>query len=448
MMMNRSDGRQREETDHHWRKELLSGNSKRLGQLLEMSAAPVPIEILINLIRVRQAQAESNRRRGYWNLEEKTAVWNAAEELIIEPDRIVRQMSVNQLHGGGARTIVENVDEILLERVLAGHLFDQGDPHRLVSMIQQQSGTDYLQIYRVAANIAILQGLEGFQAGLSELSLALKTQAESLQEQVTLIYIQLQPVKFAQLGNEFSDVAEALTRIGLQLGEPAQILRRCWDGNHETLKLLCELCDTSLLAEEFSGSLPLQPDAYLSLAAVLRTNAVVLNQFSQGMRHRISVSGELAMPSVRPGPAFNQNGELVALDTLSLTVFDVVGADAAISAAANGLHNSFAAYFPFVSSLLLQSLQRLTAAVRIMEGQLVGPLEANVENSEKWVANSPLQAEKLIPFIGFERAAQVAKIAVLTEKPIKTVVVKMKMMTEKQAEELFAEKIRFTDETE
>ena len=53
------------------------------------------------------------------------------------------------------------------------------------------------------------------------------------------------------------------------------------------------------------------------------------------------------------------------------------------------------------------------------------------------VEKTPLLAEKLIPLIGYERAVQVARIAALTEKPVHTVVVRMKLLSEDQAASLF-----------
>ena len=51
--------------------------------------------------------------------------------------------------------------------------------------------------------------------------------------------------------------------------------------------------------------------------------------------------------------------------------------------------------------------------------------------------NTPLQAERLIPILGYDRAVQVARIAALTEKPVWTVVAKMKLLSVEQAKALF-----------
>ena len=54
------------------------------------------------------------------------------------------------------------------------------------------------------------------------------------------------------------------------------------------------------------------------------------------------------------------------------------------------------------------------------------------------VEKTPLQAERLIPLLGYDRAVQVARIAALTEKPVWTVAVKMKIMSVDEANNLFA----------
>lgn len=447
--MNRFFGGDSGSNGTDWYKELLSGDSRRLADLLTIPAPPIPADILIGLIRIRQAQSASNKRHGYWNQEEMGALWNAAEELVANPGEIAEKMAVNQLLGGGARTVVDNVDEMLLERVLNRYLLDRGDPHRMVSLFQQQTGLESLFLYQGAANLALLQGLEGLQEKLLELGEELECLSQRMQGQPALTKVQFLPLKIVQLGEEFSAAAEATRRVGRLLSEQIQILRPCWQGNQELLEMLRELSGVELLAADGTDPHVVQVDVYVGLAAFLRLTATLMLQHSQRVRERIAISGELDQPQLRMGPAFSPKaGELLVLDCVNLVAFDVIGSDAAINAAVNCTPTGIAAYFPLVTAKLVESLQRLTAATKILATEGIASLQANPENCRKWIAQSSLQAEKLVPLLGFERAAQVAKIAVLTEKPIKTVVVKMKMMTEEQVGELFAENFQFTNETE
>ena len=124
-------------------------------------------------------------------------------------------------------------------------------------------------------------------------------------------------------------------------------------------------------------------------------------------------------------------------DTVSQVMFSIIGGEAAITAASSGGVGSAAAYQAYFSHQLLYCFQLLTYSLKLLSEQFVGSLTNNADNSEKMVESTPLQAEKLISVLGYDRAVQVARIAALTEKPVRTVAVKMKLMTEAEVDEVF-----------
>jgi len=73
----------------------------------------------------------------------------------------------------------------------------------------------------------------------------------------------------------------------------------------------------------------------------------------------------------------------------------------------------------------------------VLEKACLTDLSGNAEAGRQMLEETPLQAEKLIPLLGYDRAVQVARIAALTEKPVSTVVVRMKLLNKAQADALF-----------
>ena len=86
---------------------------------------------------------------------------------------------------------------------------------------------------------------------------------------------------------------------------------------------------------------------------------------------------------------------------------------------------------------ILQSGQWLTASLQLLSQQLKSGLTGIAEPGRLRAAASPLQAERLIPILGYERAVQVARIAALTEKPVRLVVEKMKLLSVEQLDGIF-----------
>ena len=106
-------------------------------------------------------------------------------------------------------------------------------------------------------------------------------------------------------------------------------------------------------------------------------------------------------------------------------------------AAATSGSNAVVHSFPLISTCLLNSVQQLSVAVKLLTDNCLVGLRGNSEAGLAAVVNTPLQAEKLISLIGYERAVQVARIAALTEKPVHTVVLRMKLLNEEQVAKLF-----------
>ena len=179
-------------------------------------------------------------------------------------------------------------------------------------------------------------------------------------------------------------------------------------------------------------------DLYEGLSGLLKTAASLLLNFCNELRKNGCLSKELELPKRCTSSVFNPAGQdVVSLDTISQIAFHIIGSDATLTAAVNGGMNGVVRCFPLISTCLIDSLQQLTVAVQVLSDSCLTGLRGNAEVGLAAVERTPLLAEKLIPLIGYERAVQVARIAALTEKPVHTVVVRMKLLSEDQAASLF-----------
>ena len=157
---------------------------------------------------------------------------------------------------------------------------------------------------------------------------------------------------------------------------------------------------------------------------------------------------ELDLPKRLPSPVFNPaNRETLVPDTISQIAVTIIGNEASISAAINLDENGTLLSFPLIAKGLIDSLQYCTVAVQLLTTQYLMELQGLAETGLALQENSLLQAEKLIPVIGYERAVQVARIAALTEKPVRTGVVRMKLLDEEQTSNVFS-RIASTDHSE
>ena len=131
-----------------------------------------------------------------------------------------------------------------------------------------------------------------------------------------------------------------------------------------------------------------------------------------------------------------QAGAAAATDAANTAA--TAATDAATTAAIQCGLDSAGAYAPLFSTEIFRSSEWLTASLQLLSQQLRSGLTGIVEPGRVRAAASPLQAERLIPLLGYERAVQVARIAALTEKPVRLVVEKMKLLSAEQLDDFFA----------
>jgi fumarate hydratase class II len=91
---------------------------------------------------------------------------------------------------------------------------------------------------------------------------------------------------------------------------------------------------------------------------------------------------------------------------------------------------------PVMAYNLLQAIELLASACRIFTRRCVAPMEADVERCETNVERSLAMCTALTPVIGYDRAAQVAKVAYETDRTVREVAREMSGLDPQKLEEL------------
>ncbi len=399
----------------------------------------IPSKLAVNIIRVRQAQALACGRSGAWSESLALTLQAAAEKLITEEALLADQLQVCMLHGGGARSIVANVDEVLANVALELQRKPKGEYHLFAPLFRLDSGVAHQTVFLTALHITLVQQIELIDLRLESVLLLLREQAQVYAAQMTMARISYQDVKISNAGAEFACCAESFARISCQLAWYRAELLRVWSDAPESIAFLQELVQLKLVSTGEKSEFPVSSDLYCGLGGLLKTAAMSLLQFCGGLRLLVGLTKELELPKRCTSPVFNPAArEMVALDTVSQISFQLVGGDAAITAAVNSSAQGAVAYLPLISTHLISGVHLLSTALMVLEKACLTDLSGNAEAGRQMLEETPLQAEKLIPLLGYDRAVQVARIAALTEKPVSTVVVRMKLLNEAQAEALFA----------
>src|SRR5581483_2199777 len=167
-------------------------------------------------------------------------------------------------------------------------------------------------------------------------------------------------------------------------------------------------------------------DAAVYLSGALKSYAIALTKIANDIRWLGSGPrcglGELLLPEVQPGSSI-MPGKVnpVIAESVLMVCAQTIGYDAAISWAGTSGAFELNTMMPLIAYDLLQSLELLAAASKNFAERCIVGLRANEERLRDSLERSLALATALTPEIGYERAAELSKIAYASNRTIREV---------------------------
>jgi fumarate hydratase, class II len=167
-------------------------------------------------------------------------------------------------------------------------------------------------------------------------------------------------------------------------------------------------------------------DAVCFLSGALKTYAVSLTKIANDVRFlgsgpRCGI-GELKLPPTQPGSSI-MPGKVnpVIAESVLMACAQVIGHDATISWCCAAGNLELNVMMPVMAYDLIESLQLLAAVSRNFEEKCVRGLEADKDRTSAFVEESLAMATALVPKLGYEKAAEIAKKAYASNRTIREV---------------------------
>jgi fumarate hydratase class II len=179
-------------------------------------------------------------------------------------------------------------------------------------------------------------------------------------------------------------------------------------------------------------------DAVVEISGMLKTLSVGLIKIANDIRWLGSgprcCIGELHLPALQPGSSI-MPGKVnpVVSEMVIQAAYQVMGNDTTIALAGQSGNFEINVTVPLMAYNLLQSIDLLAASARLLADKCVQGLKADRRQCEAYVEQSLALVTGLVPLIGYDRAAAVAKRAYETGQTIREVALAEKIAT---AEEL------------
>jgi fumarate hydratase class II len=178
-------------------------------------------------------------------------------------------------------------------------------------------------------------------------------------------------------------------------------------------------------------------DAALEVSGVLKTIAAGLVKIANDIRWlgsgpRCGI-GELKLPALQPGSSI-MPGKVnpVIPEAVIQMAFQVMGNDATILLAVQSSSFELNVTMPLIAQNLLQSIDLLSSASDVFVKKCINGLTADEKVCNGYIEKSLALVTGLVPVIGYDRAADLAKKASQTGKTIRQVAMEEKIMSEKE----------------
>jgi aspartate ammonia-lyase len=418
---------------------------------------PVPDLFIRAYGVVKQACIQTCISLGDWSDDKPKAdaMLQAAAEMA--DGQLNEHIKVDLFQGGAGTSLNMNVNEVLANRALQILVLPLGSYeriHPLDDINRYQSTND---TFPTALRIAAIGSIQKLEQALVKLQESFQSKEKEFADVVKPGRTEYQDAVLITLGREMAAYAEAVNRdrwrvykcverlrvvnlggtaIGTGLAAPRDYIFRVTD----TLR---DITGLGLARAENLVEATQNADVFAEVSGILKACATSLLKISGDLRLLSSGPtggmGEIALPPRQAGSSI-MPGKVnpVIAESVSQAAMQVLGNDTVIAQACAAGSLELNAFMPLIAANLLENIELLTTACRILRTFCIEGITANRDKCKQSVENATATVTALLEKLGYDRCAQIAKLAQTSGKTIRQIVLEQNVMTEAEFDALIS----------
>jgi fumarate hydratase class II len=420
--------------------------TQRALQNFPVSGLRFPRRFIRALGMIKAEAAAVNLQLGSLDAGLAAPIRQAADEVV--SGRLDDHFPLDIFQTGSGTSTNMNANEVIANRaieILGGELGSKSPVHPNDHVNAGQSSNDVIPTaIHVAAYGAVVEDL---LPALQALTAALETKAQELDDIVKIGRTHLQDAVPVRLGQEFlgytqqirngiervdavrprlAELALGGTAVGTGLNAPPGFA-------DSVVGRLAERTGHPFVPAPNKFEALAAKDAAVECSGALKTVAVSLTKIANDVRWlgsgpRCGI-GELTLPSLQPGSSI-MPGKVnpVIPESVLMVAAQVLGNDLTIGL--GGMSGSFElnVMMPVIAYNLLQSIEILGNAARLLAERCIAGLVGNAERCAALVEESLAMVTALAPAIGYDRAAEIAKQAFATGRTVRELCVEQQVL--------------------
>jgi fumarate hydratase class II len=414
--------------------------TQRASENFPISGRRLPFSFIRALALIKKCAARVNKELGLLKSETAEVIAAAAQEVM--EGKFDAQFIVDVFQTGSGTSTNMNMNEVLSSRaneILTGQKGGKSPVHPNDHVNLGQSSNDVIpSTLHVAAFTTIRDRLIPSLQGLHDV---LREKEKAFADIKKIGRTHLQDAVPMSLGQQFSGYArqielgiERIRAVELRLSELALGGTAVGTGLNTHAEFAPKVIEclseaTGLTFQEARNHFEAQAaqDVAVETSGALKVLAVSLRKISNDIRWLSSGPrcglGEINIPALQPGSSI-MPGKVnpVIPEAVIQVAAQVMGNDLTIAMGGQAGNFELNVMLPVIAYNLLESIDLLASSAEVLAEKCIRDITANREKCESYVEKSLALATHLVPYVGYDRAATIAKKAYETGKTVKEIV--------------------------
>lgn len=410
-------------------------------------------EIINSLAYIKKAAAITNCEVGLLEKKKAQAIVQACDEIV--SGKFHNEFIVDPVQGGAGTSLNMNANEVIANRAIEILGGKKGDYTIINPNDDVNCGQSTNDVIPTAGKMTSLRLLQNLKKQLLRLYDALNEKATEFDHIIKMGRTQMQDAVPIRLGQEFKAYSVAIMRDIHRMDKAMDEMR--------TLNMGGTAIGTGINADEgylrrivpnlteISGMDFIQAfdlidstqnlDPFVAVSGAVKACAVTLSKMSNDLRLMSSGPrtgfGEINLPAKQNGSSI-MPGKVnpVIPEVVNQVAFNAIGNDMTITMAAEAGQLELNAFEPIIFYCLFQSIDTIAYAVNTFVDNCVIGITANETRCRYFVENSVGIITAICPYVGYQKAAEIAKEAIKTGESVRKLIIEKGLLTKEQMDEI------------
>lgn len=410
-------------------------------------------QFLRAIVELKKAAAITNRDIGVIDARIADAMIRACDEIL--EGKLLENFITDAVQGGAGTSVNMNANEVIANRaieILGGQKGDYRIVHPNDHVNCGQSTNDVIpSAGRIAAVRLLQQALES----LTKLQSVFAEKSREFQGVIKMGRTEMQDAVPISFGQVFGAYASALTRdihrFGLAIEEMSVVnmggtaIGTSINAHPDYVKEITANIQTvtglEITQADDLVDATQNLDSFVFVSGIVKSSAVTLSKIANDIRLMSSGPrtgfGEINIPPKQNGSSI-MPGKVnpVMPEVMSQVAFHIIGNDTTITLAAEAGQLELNAFEPVMFYRLFESLDTLRNCVEVFRSECIEGITVNATKCRNDVENSIGIVTALCPYIGYAKAAHIAKRALRENRSVRYLLLEEGVMSAEQLNEI------------